>query len=1121
MIKNFLNLLEKTEKKNKGIAFVNGNADPACPAQPINSTPINIGSSLMENTDKPFLVTFIYNRPEFQSEEKRFDSIDMAKKAILGWIKENNYLNGVDEKKAKRALIQNLENDQELVGGWSDENGWYSNKEEKMNESLVEAPEDKGPWWDPSLVVNSEIEEESLNEYWGEEESFFTRDDLDEFTTELEDQIDGLTCRAYFEPGNILSVDFLYKDELDSTAECKVDMRKIKLPSDLISKYLPVIKEKILSEINSLQEKIVKLDGKYQVQSEKGRNMGTYDTKEEAEKRLKQIEMFKHMNESLKESITYDIWDYNDEWIAGAESEEAAIKLAKKLGIPSYVTYYWKHDYNPYSDSAQEVIWRSTDADESLDEALSFEDWVEEQGMDIDYIEENPDLEKYYRREYKDSLTKKVAVDNDFYDCGILFLEKPTYNEFIKFMSRKYTKDQLNNKDFMADEYKNFLNYHRYNESLDDNHIITKRELEGAKLLLKTSINPKQIKKAQEVIKKYKEQQEGFKEPLTEAKADQEKFIDKFGQKAFDDFIKYKQRIKNKGLSTDILWHVKNTSLEDMEKLLTELDNTLSKTKQAKEDIINGADLIHSDDNWKVYHVHTYDAAKRLGSGTTWCITGRYSGAESRGKHYFDSYIKDYNLDDYYFLFDLNNKDPHTNDYLKYCAGVRKNDNRLAFLYNGMQDQEISNDGIPGIPRENQIQPIPGVKLPYNSKVIVNGCIINSDEIVNGHNAYGDLVLPNYIEEIPDGAFGNSEITSIVIPNSVKTFGKGICTNCLKLKDFKFPATLTKIPESMFASCEGLEEVKIPEGITEIGKKAFIGCVGITKLILPSSLRVIDEGAFMYCQGLKDLVIPEGVTTIKAKAFMGCMFDNLVLPHSLTEFGKSGKIVDRMGAMKYNGTRDEWYTIRTDYKYIIDFIGNETNKNESLNESDSEEESRFERIKGKSVMDTDGFYTDYTMYYDTLLDKYVFVFGDEELYSPESSNFDWECDSEREANEWFNGYNGYDEYEEEHAWLDDMVDQEGKKESISEDFDSELGKNYIGKTVFIKLKNGTTYVRKVLDQGNRAGGHEILIVEDPDFISKAIKVDDILVIRNARDDDQERGPIKDNDWSDWFNSLID
>ena len=46
--------------------------------------------------------------------------------------------------------------------------------------------------------------------------------------------------------------------------------------------------------IESLNEKIVKKGNQYQVQSEKGRNMGTYKTKKEAEKRLNQIEYFKH-----------------------------------------------------------------------------------------------------------------------------------------------------------------------------------------------------------------------------------------------------------------------------------------------------------------------------------------------------------------------------------------------------------------------------------------------------------------------------------------------------------------------------------------------------------------------------------------------------------------------------------------------------------------------------------------------------------------------------------------------------------------------------------------------------------------------------------------------------------
>ena len=58
--------------------------------------------------------------------------------------------------------------------------------------------------------------------------------------------------------------------------------------------------------IRVIQSKIVKKDNKYQVQSEKGKNLGTYDSKEKAEKRLKQVEMFKHMKSKL---FTYDELD--------------------------------------------------------------------------------------------------------------------------------------------------------------------------------------------------------------------------------------------------------------------------------------------------------------------------------------------------------------------------------------------------------------------------------------------------------------------------------------------------------------------------------------------------------------------------------------------------------------------------------------------------------------------------------------------------------------------------------------------------------------------------------------------------------------------------------------------
>lgn len=81
--------------------------------------------------------------------------------------------------------------------------------------------------------------------------------------------------------------------------------------------------------------------------------------------------------------------------------------------------------------------------------------------------------------------------------------------------------------------------------------------------------------------------------------------------------------------------------------------------------------------------------------------------------------------------------------------------------------------------------------------------------------------------------------------------------------------------------------------------------------------------------------------------------------------------------------------------------------------------SRYEFIKTKSVPDSDGFVTDYTMYYDTKENKYVFVFGDRDIYTPEDGNFDWETESREEADEWFDNYNGFEDDVDDDDYLND------------------------------------------------------------------------------------------------------
>ena len=76
------------------------------------------------------------------------------------------------------------------------------------------------------------------------------------------------------------------------------------------------------------------------------------------------------------------------------------------------------------------------------------------------------------------------------------------------------------------------------------------------------------------------------------------------------------------------------------------------------------------------------------------------------------------------------------------------------------------------------------------------------------------------------------------------------------------------------------------------------------------------------------------------------------------------------------------------------------------------EESQFEFVDKKSVHDSDGFLTDYTFYHDILNNRYVMVFGDEDIYKPEDGYFDAEFDTYEEAREWFDNYTGFEDEED-------------------------------------------------------------------------------------------------------------
>ena len=83
-----------------------------------------------------------------------------------------------------------------------------------------------------------------------------------------------------------------------------------------------------------------------------------------------------------------------------------------------------------------------------------------------------------------------------------------------------------------------------------------------------------------------------------------------------------------------------------------------------------------------------------------------------------------------------------------------------------------------------------------------------------------------------------------------------------------------------------------------------------------------------------------------------------------------------------------------------------------LNGGDDPKEAKWERLITKPVNDSDGFTTDYSMWYNDGEKRWVFIFGDSDVYDPTNTDPDWETEDPEEARQWFLDYKGFEDTDE-------------------------------------------------------------------------------------------------------------
>ena len=149
---------------------------------------------------------------------------------------------------------------------------------------------------------------------------------------------------------------------------------------------------------------------------------------------------------------------------------------------------------------------------------------------------------------------------------------------------------------------------------------------------------------------------------------------------------------------------------------------------------------------------------------------------------------------------------------------------------------------------------------------------------ISGYNAGDDstdtvVVIPDAIEDVPvtgirASAFkGKSNLTEVVIPDSVTSISNAAFADCKNLKVVIIPDSVTFIGDSAFQGCEALEYVVIGNGVKEIGDLAFKNCKALKSLDLGTSVETIGNGAFFGCESLVNVYVPDSVTAIGSLAF--------------------------------------------------------------------------------------------------------------------------------------------------------------------------------------------------------------------------------------------------------------
>lgn len=123
----------------------------------------------------------------------------------------------------------------------------------------------------------------------------------------------------------------------------------------------------------------------------------------------------------------------------------------------------------------------------------------------------------------------------------------------------------------------------------------------------------------------------------------------------------------------------------------------------------------------------------------------------------------------------------------------------------------------------------------------------------SGCAALASFAFPSFIQSVERGAFAESGLTSVFIPTTLTYLGQRAFADCSDLQSVEFEEghKMLSLSNYLFQNCTELSSVVLPQAVRTVGEYVFSGCAALASISFPGSVRTLGGFAFQGCTGLQ------------------------------------------------------------------------------------------------------------------------------------------------------------------------------------------------------------------------------------------------------------------------------